>query len=276
MQNDKTTQTPGNLGSSPASPSLIFHIQAEQVGSELVQTVNARDMHEFLESRKDFSSWIKDRIQKYGFVENQDFVVRSPDLESGNNQGLSSFQPGGNRKEYHLSLGMAKELSMVERNARGKQARQYFIECERRLKLKEVSVVNPPRLTRMQLIGMAMQAEQERLVLEMKVEVMQPKVDALDRILTFSDGSLCVTDAAKHLQLAPKKLFLWLQVNKWIYRRAGGNNWIGHQDRIQSGLVEHKVGTVERTDGTKKIVEQARITAKGLAMLAEKFESRAA
>jgi len=266
MQNDKTTQTPGNLGSSPASPSLIFHIQAEQVGGELMQTVNARELHAYLESKQEFANWIKDRIGKYDFVENQDFVCLI---------NLSSKGRGGhNRNEYHITIGMAKEMSMVERNARGKQARQYFIECERRL--KEVPAVNPSRLTRMQLIGMAMQAEQERLALEMKVEVMQPKVDALDRILTFSDGSLCVTDAAKHLQLAPKNLFLWLQVNKWIYRRAGGNHWIGYQDRIQSGLVEHKVGTVERTDGTKKIVEQARITAKGLSMLAEKLASRTA
>ncbi|MHB1493829.1 MAG: antA/AntB antirepressor family protein [Acidithiobacillus sp.] len=108
------------------------------------QLCNARDLHEFLEVRRDFTTWIKQRIAKYGFVENQDFVcveglalspnlanqssvedVCSPDLGSkGRGRG------GHNATEYHLTLDMAKELSMVENNERGRQARRYFIECE--------------------------------------------------------------------------------------------------------------------------------------------------
>lgn len=97
-----------------------------QIGGGSIQTVNARDLHSFLEVGKVFGAWINDRIDQYGFVENQDFVVFS---ETGKN-------PNGGRpsKEYALSLDMAKELSMVERNEKGKVARQYFIECERRAK----------------------------------------------------------------------------------------------------------------------------------------------
>ena len=72
-------------------------------------TVNARDLHAFLEVGRDFSSWIKDRIEKYEFVENQDFVC-SPVL-------VSDSRGGQNRIDYHLALDMAKELAMVERNA---------------------------------------------------------------------------------------------------------------------------------------------------------------
>lgn len=84
------------------------------------QAVNARDLHAFLEVGKDFSNWMKDRINQYEFTENQDFVC-SPVL-------ASEGRGGHNRIDYHLSLDMAKELSMVERNEKGKQARQYFIE----------------------------------------------------------------------------------------------------------------------------------------------------
>ncbi|RWT27728.1 antA/AntB antirepressor family protein [Aeromonas caviae] len=94
-----------------------------RVGDDLVQTVNARELHAFLEVGKDFSNWIKDRISQYGFVEHVDYVVFA---KTGENS--SGGRP---QREYFLTLDMAKELSMVERNAKGKQARQYFIQCER-------------------------------------------------------------------------------------------------------------------------------------------------
>ncbi|SCX57616.1 anti-repressor protein [Nitrosospira sp. Nsp1] len=82
-----------------------------------------------------FAAWIQERIALYGFVENQDFVVVS---DSGNN-------PKGGRpsRDYHITLDMAKELAMVERNEKGKQARQYFIECERRLLKSTPRSLNP-------------------------------------------------------------------------------------------------------------------------------------
>uniref|UniRef100_A0A3B0MKV8 AntA/AntB antirepressor domain-containing protein n=1 Tax=Arsenophonus endosymbiont of Trialeurodes vaporariorum TaxID=235567 RepID=A0A3B0MKV8_9GAMM len=103
----------------------LINIKTKNISGELIQTVNARDLHAFLEIGKDFITWIKDRIKQYGFAENIDFIVFT-------NSGENPFG-GRPTKEYHISLDMAKELSMVERNEKGKQARQYFIECERRI-----------------------------------------------------------------------------------------------------------------------------------------------
>lgn len=91
------------------------------------QLVNARDLHAFLGVGRDFSNWIKGRISEYGFVENQDFVLIR--------QNGRIKEKGGDRRsiEYHLTLDTAKELSMVERTEKGREARRYFIECERRL-----------------------------------------------------------------------------------------------------------------------------------------------
>ena len=127
--------------------------------------------------------------------------------------------------------------------------------------------LNPANLSRLQLIELAMQAEQERLVLEAKVGELAPKAEALDRISTADVGSLCITNAAKALQVPPKKLFSWMQEHQWIYRRAGNSGWIAYQHRIQCGWLEHKVTTVERSDGTEKVVEQVLVTPKGLAKL---------
>lgn len=98
-----------------------------------INTVNARDLHEFLEIGKDFSAWIKDRIAKYGFIDGEDFTTCSPNLGS-------DMHGGQNRVDYYLSIDMAKELSMVENNDQGRKARRYFIACEKAVKKAKDSV----------------------------------------------------------------------------------------------------------------------------------------
>ncbi|WP_208432702.1 antA/AntB antirepressor family protein [Bartonella taylorii] len=104
----------------------LIPISEQTVGQEIVQTVNARNLHAFLEAKRDFSNWIKDRINKYSFLKNQDYIVFA-------NFG-ENLQGGRPSTEYHITLDMAKELSMVERNEKGRQARRYFIECEKKLR----------------------------------------------------------------------------------------------------------------------------------------------
>ncbi len=103
----------------------LIKIEKSNVGGDLIDTVNARELHQFLEVGRDYTNWIKGRIEKYGFVENQDYVL--------------TFARAGERQnvvmtEYHISIGMAKELAMVENNDQGRKVRRYFIECERKLK----------------------------------------------------------------------------------------------------------------------------------------------
>lgn len=94
-------------------------------GSDSV-AVDARGLHYFLEVGKDFSTWFKD-MTDYGFVEGKDF---SP---------LSGKSRGGRpRIEYAMALDMAKEVSMIQRTPKGKQAREYFISMEKRAKQAEL------------------------------------------------------------------------------------------------------------------------------------------
>lgn len=125
-------------------------------------------------------------------------------------------------------------------------------------------------LSRVDLLKLALDSEEKRLELQAKVETMQITVAAHER-LSKADGSVCITNAAKDLQMRPKDLFAWLKEHQWIYRRPGGAGWLAYQDRIQQGVLEHKVTTVERSDGSEKVVEQVLVTSKGLARLAEKM-----
>ncbi|MCK8494614.1 antA/AntB antirepressor family protein [Spirosoma sp. RP8] len=91
-------------------------------GGQGSPVVSARELHRFLGNRRQFADWIKNRIRQYELIEGQDYISVSQNSENG-----------GRMIEYALTLDTAKELSMVERTPKGKQARQYFIDCEKRL-----------------------------------------------------------------------------------------------------------------------------------------------
>lgn len=98
-----------------------------QIGGQVVNTCDARELHAYLQNGDMFANWIKARIEKYGFEENRDFALVLADSKTKKGRG-------GDRRsrDYHLTLDMAKELSMVENNAQGRTARRYFIDMERR------------------------------------------------------------------------------------------------------------------------------------------------
>lgn len=115
--------------------------------------------------------------------------------------------------------------------------------------------------------GLLLGYTEKVLLLQAEVAAMTPSVEGFAR-LAVSDGSMCITDAAKTLQTKPKVLFLYLRGNGWIYTRPGGSAEIAYQDKIASGLLEHKTTSVHRSDGSEKTVTQVRVTPKGLTKLA--------
>lgn len=115
--------------------------------------------------------------------------------------------------------------------------------------------------------GLLLTYSEKVITLESTVKALEPKAKALDRI-SASEGSQCITDAAKALKVKPRELFKQLQSLRWIYRRAGGKNWLGYQDKIQQGLVEHKLTTVSSSSGSERVTEQALLTPKGMIKLA--------
>lgn len=112
---------------------LLIPVFNGTLQNQQAQLVDARLLHEFLDVKKHFASWVTERIKEYKFIENQDFISFSQ----------NRVKPTGGRPtiEYHISLDMAKELSMIEKTDRGRQARKYFIACEKQLRSADPNAI---------------------------------------------------------------------------------------------------------------------------------------
>lgn len=214
------------------------------IGSETIQTVNARDLHAYLEVGRDFSNWIKDRINQYEFGENEDYVL--------------TFTKTGERRnvkvtDYHISLDMAKELAMVERNEKGKQARQYFIECERRAKnaVDPVAVLNNPAAMR----GLLLTYSEKVIELEGRIEADKPKTAFFDTYIN-ADGLYNLQNAGRALNARPNLFIRYLKEKYMFYQ---GTALVPRVQYIQMGLFEVKSEIVE-----DKVRPRSYMTAKGL------------
>jgi len=120
----------------------LIPIVPTTINGQTSQMVDARVLHAFLEVGRDFSNWIKRRIDEYQFAENQDYLLAKSGEQVPHQGGLRTVS----RIDYFLTIDMAKELAMVERTAKGRQARRYFLDCERQLRQLQQSI--PVSLTR--------------------------------------------------------------------------------------------------------------------------------
>ncbi|CAK00931.1 anti-repressor protein [Bartonella tribocorum] len=220
-------------------------------------------MHAFLEVKRDFSNWIKDRINKYDFKEERDYILTLAKIGERQNVVL---------KEYHLTLSVAKELSMVENNKKGREARLYFIECEKRAKqvtTPQVDLANAlenPLTIKQLLLESINQLED----LRNEVSTLKPKAEALEG-LKRSDGLFGLIEAAKMLEVRPKDLTNYLRKHDWVYRRAPGAPLLPYQDKIKKGFMDCPAITIQRPDGTEKVLPSTKITSRGLACLREQI-----
>lgn len=166
------------------------------------------------------------------------------------------------RKEYRLP----KDLTVTLITGYRADLRYKVV---KRLEELEGQAAKPAMLSGPQLMAAALiEADATIKGQAAQIEAMQGDVEQLERI-SKADGSFAITDAAKTLGVRPKDLFDWLSRNGWIYKRPHGGSWLGYQSKTSSGFLEHKTTTVLRADGSEKITEQVRVTAKGLTRLAK-------
>lgn len=221
------------------------------------QAVMGRDLHAFLESKEAYTRWISRLIEKYGFVAGQDFMTKM------------SESTGGRPSENHiLTLDMAKEISMVQNNDKGRQARRYFIECERRAK-------EPAELSPEELMARAIKVADNTIKeLEAKTRELEPAAKSWT-YLAAPGGDYSVAGAAKTLSRDPNinigrnKLFDFMAQLKWIFRTSGKRaHWEAYQDKgINTGRLVHKLSSPfmnERTGEWEQPAPTIRITPKGL------------
>ncbi len=174
---------------------------------------------------------------------------------------------GGNGEErpcFHLPKDLTLTLVAGYNVVLRKRIIDRWLELEsaERAAPAQINLNDPAQLRSLLLSYSEKQEELARQVAELL-----PAKQELERIAR-ADGSFCITDAAKALQMRPKDLFDWLRQNGWIYKRPGSAYHLGYHSKISAGLLEHKITTVHRSDGSEKVTEQVRITAKGLTRLA--------
>ena len=128
------------------------------------QLVSGRELHEFLEIRTKYKDWFR-RMVEYGFEEEIDFIRVAQKRATNNLKN-----PVTTVIDHAISIDMAKEISMIQRTEKGKAARQYFINCEK--KLKEVKKLSPMELMELQFIALKEQKE--------KIAQVENRVDKLE------------------------------------------------------------------------------------------------
>lgn len=209
-------------------------------------TVSARDLHEFLEVETRFNDWFH-RMCEYGFDENHDFRFYSK---------MSNTSGGRPAQDAQITIDMAKELCMLQRNEKGKQARQYFIQLEKDW--------NSPE----KVMARALQIANKKLqVLEAQAEENRPKVLFADSVAA-SHTSILIFDLAKILkqngvEIGGHRLFDWMRKNGYLVRRDGNDHNMPTQRSMEMGLFEVKETTVSHSDGHISVNKTPKVTGKG-------------
>lgn len=231
----------------------ILPFPSPSQGSE--PTMSSREIADLVEVRHDSARRTIERLAERGVIALPPMVEKPTDGRPSHEYVFSGER--GKRDSIVVVAQLSPEFTarLVDR----------WQELEKRAP-DPMAFLSDPAAMR----GLLLTYTEKVIALEGEVQAMRPHVEALSRI-AVSDGSLCVTDAAKTLQVRRKDLFDYLREQAWIYRRTGGAQDIAYQNKIQSGLLEHKVSTISRSDGSDKTTTQVRVTPKGLARLAEIF-----
>lgn len=214
--------------------------------------VSARELHEKLMSKKDFTSWMKIRIENYGFIEGEDFTP----IWVKSNGGRPS-------RDYYLQLDTAKEVAMVEHTEQGRAVRKYFIEVEKKFRQQE----QPKMPTHAEALRGWADAIEDKHLLEQTIEEQKPKVVYADAVQVSRD-SVLVKDLANVLKqngvdTGPTRLFRWLRDSGYLCRKHGDMWNMPTQRSLDLGVIGIKHGLRTDRDGEMKKTRTPVITGKG-------------
>lgn len=207
--------------------------------------VSGRELHEFLESSERYSKWFE-RMLGYGFTEGIDYTPYQK-VHPQNKQEIL---------DHALKLDMAKEISMLQRNEKGKQARQYFIEIEKRWNNPDMIVKRAYEILQRKVEKLTTQ----NLMLEQQVNELKPKADYVDTILK-NKGLVTITQIAKDYGMSGTKMNELLHELKVQYKQSG--QWLLYAKYQNKGYTHSDTVPITRKDGTPDIKMNTKWTQKG-------------
>lgn len=217
--------------------------------------VSGRELHEHLGIDTKYEDWFP-RMEKYGFSETQDFHVLKIENMA---RGRVYY-----KTDHALTISMAKEISMIQRNEKGKQARRYFIKVE--------EAWNSPEMIMKRALEYA---DKKIILLENQIKVDKPKTIFADAVST-SQTSVLVGELAKILKqngvdIGAKRLFAWLRENGFLIKRKGTDWNMPTQKSMDLGIFEIKETVISHSDGHTSINKTPKVTGKGQLYFVNKF-----
>lgn len=220
--------------------------------------VSARELHEFLGVKTKYSDWFA-RMCEYGFDENNDYLLVAQKRETNNPKN-----PFTTYNDHQLSIEMAKEICMLQRNEKGKQARQYFIQLE--------TMWNSPEMVMKRALEFA---NKQVETLQKRINGDKPKVIFADAVAA-SHTSILVGELAKLLKqnginTGQNRLFQWMRDKKYLISRKGSDYNMPTQRAMEMGLFEIKETAVTHSDGHTSVNKTVKVTGKGQQYFINKF-----
>lgn len=206
--------------------------------------VSARELHEFLEVGTKYADWFP-RMCEYGFTEGQDFnLLKNEQVRQEGNRMVSRLVD-----DAAVSIDMAKEICMLQRNEKGKLARQYFLQLERDWNSPEKVMARALRYAQQEL----QQVKALNSELMVDNQIMKPKAEYFDELV---ERNLLTNfrETAKQMGVPPKRFVDFLLEKKYVYRDKRGK-LLPREDK-NNGLFEVKECFNEKTQwsGTQTLV----------------------
>ncbi|TYS91930.1 phage antirepressor KilAC domain-containing protein [Rossellomorea aquimaris] len=218
--------------------------------------VSGRELHEFLGVKTAYKDWFP-RMLNYGFEENIDFITIAQKRAVAN---------GGYKMvdDHHLKLDMSKEIAMIQRTDKGKQARQYFLHLEK--------MWNSPEMVMKRALEYA---DKQIAEMKSKLELNKPKVLFAEALET-SNTSILVGELAKLLKqngisIGQNRLFDWLRDNGYLIKRNGETYNLPTQYSMENEWFEIKKRQINNPDGSVRVTKTPKVTGKGQIYFINKF-----
>lgn len=223
-------------------------------------TLSARELHKELNIAGRFSRWFE-QMSEYGFEENVDYTSVQNCTEVQNNGGIQVRE----LQDYRITLDMAKEIAMLQRNEKGKQIRKKLIELEK--------AWNSPEKVMARALDIAHKTIAN---LQIENEEMKPKALFADTV-SASDNSILVGQEAKLIsqsgcKMGQNRFFAWLRENGYLCSKGENYNMPTQKSR-EMDLIEIKIRTVTNPDGSVRETKTPVITGKGQIYFINKFKN---
>lgn len=211
--------------------------------------VSGRMLHEFLEVKSPYTQWFE-RMKEYGFAENEDFVPHSQKCESGGASGIKVIQ------DHAIKLDMAKEIAMIQRTDKGKQARQYFIQVEKDYNSPEKIMARALQIAQQELSTLRL----ENAIKDQQIAELKPKADYMDMIVN-NKSLVTITQIAKDYGMSAKQMNHILNTLGVQYKQSG--QWLLYAKYHHLGYTSSETVDIVRSDGKRDVKMNTKWTLKG-------------